>query len=98
MKILILLAAIAGLGAGGCSVWWHLTHYVVGRADYNGPRSELQFVDDPLEDENPAFDETLVDSRPLGDWQVDKSAAVIKLDCPPVKPDRGPALRSRNST
>ncbi len=91
-KILILFAAIAGLGAGGYFawhfVWWHLTHYVVERTDYNRPRDELKFVDDRLDDKNPAFDETLVDSRLLGDWQVNKSAAVIKLDCPAIKPDR----------
>ena len=39
-------------------------------------------------DKTPPVDETLVDSRPRGDWQVNKSAAVIELDCPAIKPDR----------
>lgn len=51
------------------------------------PSVELQLTDDELEDKNPAFDETLVDSRPLGDWQVNLSDAVIKLNCPDARSD-----------
>jgi hypothetical protein len=63
--------------------------YVIHRTDVNPlpPRVELQLTDDHLEDKNPTFDATLVDSRPLGDWEVNKSAAVIKLDCPVVRTD-----------
>mgnify|MGYP000104922135 CR=1 FL=1 len=44
-------------------------------------------------DKTPAFDESLVDSRPLASewdeskWEGNQSAAVIRLDCPMVKPD-----------
>ena len=74
-------------------IWRHVT-YVTEHTDYSDPpeRGELKLVDDELGDKNPAFDPDLVDSRPLGDWEVNKSAAVIKLDCPAVKPDKHPEM------
>jgi len=85
-KIRLLIAVLVGIVVG--IVIWRLT-YVEERKEYHEPadRSGLKLTDDRLEDKTPEFDETLVDSRPLGDWQVNKSAAVIKLHCPPVKPD-----------
>ncbi len=78
----------------GYAVWWLVTHDIVTRTEYHEtpPRDDLNLVDDVLEDKNPAFDEDLVDSRPLGDWWVNASAAVIRLDCPAIKPDVEPDL------
>ena len=94
-KILLAIlgvTAVVGLGVGAYVAWWNFTHEVVEKTDYHDPPDESEFVDDRLEDKNPAFDEALVDSRPLGEWEVNKSAAVIKLDCPAVKPDREASL------
>lgn len=59
------------------------------------PRQGLDLVDDTLAEPGPAFDETLVDSRPVTSeqdgnvWEVNQSAAVIRLDCPMIRPDYG---------
>ncbi len=88
--LLALAALLLLVGAmfGGYQLWWHATHYVVERTDYTPPVSELPLEDDQLDTKNPEFDPELVDSRPLGDWQVNQSAAVIRLDCPLLKPDQ----------
>lgn len=56
------------------------------------PKSEL-FVDDKLEDKKPVFDPKLIDSRLVksesGSWEVNSSAAVIKLDIPDIKDEAG---------
>ena len=90
--IVVLAALILLLLLGG--LWWRATHEVTEHTDYREPPAPdtLKLVDDRLEDKNPAFDSTLVDSRLLGDWAVNKSAAVIKLDCPMLKPDRDAGL------
>jgi hypothetical protein len=49
-------------------------------------------TDDTLDDKKPAFDPARVDRRPLGQWQVNSSAAVLKLDVPLLKPDVDKAL------
>jgi hypothetical protein len=68
-------------------------YYEVICTEYHQPpRQDDVLVDDKLEDKNPAFDKSLVDSRPLGDWQVNSSAAVVRLDCPMIKPDTEKAM------
>jgi hypothetical protein len=77
--------------------------YVVTVRDYRAPEQEdgLLLRDDDPADKRPAFDPELVDSRVLGyyeDWEVNKSAAVIELDCPLVKPGQdNDLLRLRSS-
>lgn len=55
-------------------------------------KSEL-FIDDRIEDKKPVFDPKLIDSRvlkgPDGDWQINTSAAVLKLDVPDIKDEPG---------
>jgi hypothetical protein len=58
-KLLIAILAIVVLGKAAHIAWWHLTHCVVVRTDYNRPANGLKFVDDRLRDKAPAFDETL---------------------------------------
>ena len=94
------LALVANLATMTLSVIDQAVHFrtksgpptrtvAIERTDYREPPREPDEVltDDTLEGKNPAFDEDLVDSRPLGEWEVNASAAVIRLDCPPIKPD-----------
>ena len=92
--VVLCLVVLVLLGIAVRSLRWHARYYVVEETEYRDPpdRDELKLVDDELEDKKPRFDETLVDSRPPGDWEVNASAAVIKLDCPTVKPDTEQAL------
>jgi len=91
MKKLLIVILVLVLAYIGC---WHATHYTVELTDYNSPESgdDLKLSDDLLSDKNPEFDPDLIDSRPIGGWEVNLSAAVIKLDCPPVKPDTEGAM------
>jgi len=96
-SILFVGLVIAGLAAGGYGLydaWWHATHFVTEHSEYHAPpvRDDAQLADDILAEKNPAFDEALVDSRPIGDWQINASAAVVRLDCPMVKPDAEAAM------
>src|SRR3954463_3047784 len=92
-KILFAASAVAVLIAGVGYVlylsWWNARYYVQEYTDYHTPANQVArlLADDRLEDKQPNFEAALVDSRPLGDWQVNASAAVTKLDCPLMKPD-----------
>ncbi len=89
--LIVCLVVLVMLVAGAYGIhrlWWHANYYEVTRTEYQEPpRQDDVLVDDTLGDKNPAFDATLIDSRPLGDWQVNSSAAVVRLDCPMIKPD-----------
>jgi hypothetical protein len=72
--------------------WPFRQTYTVERTDYTPPRPDADDVltDDSLADKNPAFDAARVDRRPLGpkgEWLVNNSAAVFRLDVPLIKPD-----------
>src|SRR5262249_11270126 len=54
------------------------------------PDEEL--VDDQISEKNPAFIPDLIDRRPEGDWRLNASAAVLRLDVPLLKPDRDAGL------
>ncbi len=89
-KVLVGLLIVLVLALCLYGLYWRAGRYVTTEwTEYGEPpaRDDLKLVDDRLEDKNPAFDEDLVDSRPLGDWEVNQSAAVIELDCPTIKPD-----------
>jgi hypothetical protein len=86
---LVLVGALVACGYGLYRASWNSRFYEVTYNEYNEPpRQEDVLVDDALADKNPEFDATLVDSRPLGDWEVNSSAAVVRLDCPMIKPDK----------
>src|SRR5262249_9114606 len=51
------------------------------------PPPEDVLSDDNLADKTPAFDPARVDRRPLREWVVNSSAAVLRLDVPLLKPD-----------
>jgi len=97
---LFLAAAAAGIGV--FFLWersstWRGT-YEVEQIDYQPPppAGEEVLVDDQLEEKTPlVFDPTQVDRRPLGakgEWLVNASAAVLRLDAPLLKPDQEPHL------
>lgn len=93
----LVAAGLAGLAAIVVSVWnlWQETRYVTTvRTEYHNPKpaDDDFLVDDRLEDKPAKFDAALVDRRPLGAWLVNQSAAVIRLDCPAIKPDQEAAL------
>jgi hypothetical protein len=87
---LILGAVLLGIVAVVAVVVYYSDRYVtVDITEYHPakpPEKEL-FTDDRLEDKQPAFDANLVDRRPLDDWLVNQSAAVIRLDISMVRPD-----------
>ena len=51
------------------------------------PKSDELLVDDSLNAKNPAFIPDLIDRRPEGDWRINASAAVLRVDVPVLKPD-----------
>jgi hypothetical protein len=87
----ICLAVVGAVAAGGYGLYrlsWNARYYEVKYKEYHEPpRQEEVLADDTLDGKNPKFDAALIDSRPLGDWEVNSSAAVVKLDCPMIKPD-----------
>ena len=85
---LVVLLLLAAAGYVVHSFWWHAHYYETTWTEYQKPpQQEDVLVDDTLAEKPPAFDATLIDSRPLGDWEVNTSAAVVRLDCPMIKPD-----------
>jgi hypothetical protein len=101
-KIAVWIAVLICLGAIlALYVSYQLTfNYfdVVERTEYRDPppKDDLELTDDLLEDKNPAFKANLIDSRPLGDWELNASAAVIRLDCPTIKPEKDEGLLELN--
>jgi hypothetical protein len=97
MKALVFALGLLVLVAGGLGLYlyhYNETHVTIEHTDYHPPAADPNdtLADDRLEDRNPAFDPWLVDSRPLGEWLVNASAAVVRLDCPMVRPDVEPDL------
>ena len=90
--VAVAAAVVALATAGGYALyrsWWHATYFEVETTRYDLPleKDELPVANDVPGPQKPAFDAALVDSRPLGGWQLNASAAVIRLDCPMIKPD-----------
>lgn len=91
---LIAVGALVGTAFGGYQLWWHMNFYVQEHDEFNNskPQDLLKLVDDRIEDKNPQFDPALADSRLYEKWQINKSSAVFKLDCPDIKAERYPQL------
>jgi hypothetical protein len=68
---------------------WSDEGFEVEVADYRqaAPKPEDELVDDPLGEKNPPFIAGLIDRRPEGGWQLNASAAVLRLAVPMLKPD-----------
>jgi hypothetical protein len=84
---ILLVAGLVGCGSGIPGIDPNVV--IVERTDYNPPppKDEELLVDDRLEDKKTEFDPELVDRRPLGDWIINQSEAVIRLDVPLARPD-----------
>ena len=63
--------------------------FTVDVIDYHPPPPKLEeeLVDDELSEKNPNFIPELTDRRPEGSWQINASAAVLRLDVPMLRPD-----------
>nr|AXL06669.1 hypothetical protein [uncultured bacterium] len=84
--IVISLGMLAGCGTGVPGLDPNVV--VVEVTDRTPPEPvEDGLVGDKLEDKKTTFDPDLVDRRPLGDWRINQSEAVIELDVPIVQPD-----------
>jgi hypothetical protein len=82
-----LLAGIVGCGTGIPILDPNVV--VIEHTDYNPPppKDDDGLVDDKLEDKKTEFNPELVDRRPLGEWLINQSEAVIRLDVPLARPD-----------
>jgi hypothetical protein len=96
LGVLALFLVVGGLVVGGW-LWlngapWDVE--VVEKTEYHPPPPDpwQELTDDLLDDKKPAFDPQVVDRRPLGEWLVNASAAVVKLDVIAAKPDQDAAL------
>src|SRR5262245_46423249 len=97
--VIVLLAALVvsgGLVAVGALGFFGLLPVVaetIEKTEYHPPPPDpwQELTDDRIEDKNPAFDPGLVDRRKLGDWLVNSSAAVLRLDVVAAKPDQDAA-------
>jgi hypothetical protein len=63
--------------------------FEVELTDYTPPQPapDEPLVDDLLSAKNPAFIPDLIDRRPEGDWRINASSAVLRVDVPMLKPD-----------
>lgn len=86
----ILLALV---GVAGALVYFTYFETEV-HAEYTPPPPPPDdiLIDDRLEDRQPKFDPDVVDRRPEGEWRINASAAVIRLDVPMIRPDQEPDL------
>lgn len=91
----ILLLIYLGIGVSLRSVD-ERKYYEVERTEHNAPPETSLAVllgDDKVADKKPpVFDPSLIDRRPLDEWQFNASAAMIHLDVPMTLPDLEPAL------
>ncbi len=87
---LITVGAVIAYGA-----WRNAFYVTIEKTDVHpspDPLDDLTLVDDRLEDLRPDFDPQRVDRRDYEGWQINHSAAVIRLDCPDIRPDRDTAM------
>ncbi len=88
LMVCVAAALVAAASYGVYCAWWNANYFETEHDEYQAPpRDDLQLVNDRLAEKRPAFDDKLVNSRPLGAWELNASAAVIRLDCPMIMPD-----------
>lgn len=97
-RFVVGLATVFGLLAGATGCGSRIPGidpnvYVVEHTDYNPPKPvNDELTDDRLEDKQTSLLPELVDRRPLEEWLVNQSDAVIRLDVPLIKPDHDQKL------
>jgi hypothetical protein len=101
--LLVLLVALLYLAPTFMGEWLRPGRFVndvepetdtVEVTEYHAPQQPPvdEMVDDQLSDKNPEFVPNLVDRRHEGEWIVNASSAVLKLDVPLLLPDQEAAL------
>jgi len=88
MKKLPIAIVVALLIVGGTVAYIAFAPAYVSEYLDPEPKPDSIFKDDPAPDSPPPFDETLVDSRRYEGWEINKSAAVLRLDLRPIRPGR----------
>ncbi|MFH0911613.1 MAG: hypothetical protein V1918_08945 [Planctomycetota bacterium] len=90
VKIGLAVLLLVLLAAGGYCLWRNREGEVVERIEYREAPDQGEFAlfDDSVDEKNPVYDENLVDSRPIGEWEINQSGAVIRLDCPAIRADK----------
>lgn len=88
--------------AGGLGAFWvirqkqQLDTYEVERTDVQPATVKDLLADDDPDAKKPVFDPDLFDSRPFGPegnrWQINQSAALLKLDVPDIREDHDARL------
>ena len=96
-QALLISGLLLALVAVGALAYWLVTRTFYETVEITdvrppAPTDHDLLTDDSLDDKQPKFDPALVDRRPLGEWLVNQSAAVIKLDILMVRPDLEPGL------
>src|SRR5262245_6418509 len=91
--VLLIALAVAAVGLVGFLAYL-VSFETITKTEYHLPPSkpEDELADDRLEEKNPSFDPELVDKRPEGDWLINQSAAVIRLNIAAAKPDQDAEL------
>jgi len=89
MKILSICGiALLVLATAG----WFTFYRIVIKTDYHPHQSniKLELKDDQVSELVTTFDLEHVDRRLVDEWEVNSSAATLRLDCPDMKVDRNP--------
>ena len=86
-QILWVPLGLISLGIAFFVVDWNLGGEVVIEYHVPPPKPDDELADDRLDEKKPAFVADLVDRRHEGGWQVNASAAVLRLDIPMLRPD-----------
>ena len=98
-KIIIILVSVLTFLSLGYYACWNACYYTVEKKEYHEPEEgELKLEDDKLVDKHPVFETGLIDSRPIRGWEVNLSAAIVKLDCRSLKPDEDTDMKLNFST
>ncbi len=95
MRKSLFMLSVLVVAVVGC-----LPNEVTEVSDYKDPhrKPEADLADDRLDDKRPEFDPEVVDRRPLDEFQINASAAVLRLDVPAIKPDTEAALLQLHPT
>ena len=85
--VFVLVAALLAMAVFAFKVGYET--YEVERTDVDPSKPSDLLTDDKLEDKKPEFNPDLIDSRLIGEaenrWQLNASAAVIRLDVPDIR-------------
>jgi len=92
-RTLVAVICLFVLAVGGW-IAFNTFYRIVVKTNYHPhqPTVDLELKDDQVSELRAKFDPAFVDRRLLDEWEVNSSAATMKLDCPDMKVDRDPEL------